>query len=78
MRLRVVVSKKAGGFQPPGPPDRRAAGVTSAARHKALVPRSACDPGGTPVGVEGAKLPAFLWWVSLNADRYYRQHLIGS
>jgi hypothetical protein len=62
MRLRVVAdySKKAGGFTP-WTPDRRAAGVASAARHKALVPRSACDAGGTPVRGRGGETPRLSW-----------------
>jgi hypothetical protein len=34
--------------------------VICAARHKISVPRSADHAGGTPVGVEAAKPPAFL------------------
>jgi hypothetical protein len=38
---------------------------------KGFPPRSADDGGGTPLGVEGAKPPAFFGCVTLKPDWYY-------
>jgi hypothetical protein len=54
-RVVVDATKKAGGFAP-STPTVEPPGATSL---RGFVPRSEVAPGGSPVGVEGAKPPAF-------------------